>query len=533
MTTDILGSFLAGQQAGQQQRTKRTLSESLQPALGGDKNALSQVYAADPDAGLQVQGMVQKQAGADRETKVSNLQQLARVYPNAPEAIKAQLYGQIVGLTEDVGLAPAGSLPRTHSPEMDAGFNKFLSGISGQEQGYTLSPGGKRFDNNNQLVAEAPFAPEKPQFQTDANGNGWWIAPGQAPRPVDSTSAPQGGGFGIAETDNYVRKIMGNVGQVDPNASPEQLAAQILPHLIQQESGGNPNAISPKGAQGLTQVMPATARDPGFGVAPMQGNSPQENVRFGRDYLTAMLKRYPGRPDLALAAYNAGPGVADRFASPTAQAGGIKFPTKGNASTEDKAANWQIVQGNDGSFYRVNKLTGQKEDVGVTGSNAARIQRMEQERLEKVQGIEGSIAQTKTAIDSVDTLLNSPGLSRAVGLGSMVPTLPGSDSANFEAQLDTFKAQTFVPMVAQLKGMGALSDAEGKKLSEAVGALNIKMGEQEFRRSLNNIKKVLNDANARASQKITDINKTASGSYRGAPAQAPSNDDDALIGKYL
>lgn len=118
--------------------------------------------------------------------------------------------------------------------------------------------------------------------------------------------------YGPAETDNYVRKIMGNVGAIDPNMPPDQMAELILPHLIQQESAGNPNAVSPKGAQGLTQVMPATAQDPGFGVMPLRDNSPQENVRFGRDYLTAMLKRYPGRPDLALAAYNAGPGVADR-----------------------------------------------------------------------------------------------------------------------------------------------------------------------------------------------------------------------------
>lgn len=119
--------------------------------------------------------------------------------------------------------------------------------------------------------------------------------------------------YGPTETDNYVRSILGKAGQIDPNAPPEQQAAQLLPHLIQQESGGNPNAISPKGAFGLTQAMPATARDPGFGVRPMQGNTPEEQVRFGRDYLTAMLKRYPGRPDLALAAYNSGPGNADRL----------------------------------------------------------------------------------------------------------------------------------------------------------------------------------------------------------------------------
>lgn len=315
---NILGSFLAGQQAGQEQKRKRTLSDFLQPALSGDQNALSQVYAADPDAGMQVQGVVQKQQAASREQQVADLQQFARLYPSAPDQIKPQLYSKIVEGVEGLGLAQAGTLPRQHNPEFDAGFNQFLSAIAGndQEQGYTLSPGSKRFDAQNRMVAEVPFAPEKQDFVLSPDGTQW------LPKPLGRPSQPpQPGSFGIAETDNYVRSILGRA-QVDPNASPEQQAEQLLPHLIQQESGGNPNAVSPKGAQGLTQVMPATARDPGFGVAPMQGNSPQENVRFGRDYLTAMLKRYPGRPDLALAAYNAGPGVADRFAQPQASNGG-------------------------------------------------------------------------------------------------------------------------------------------------------------------------------------------------------------------
>jgi len=130
------------------------------------------------------------------------------------------------------------------------------------------------------------------------------IAPPKSPQLLQD--------YGPAETDNYVHSILGKAGNLDWNAPPEQLAGQLLPHLVAQESGGNPNAVSPKGAFGLTQAMPATARDPGFGVRPMQSNTPDEQLRFGRDYLTAMLKRYPGRPDLALAAYNSGPGNADK-----------------------------------------------------------------------------------------------------------------------------------------------------------------------------------------------------------------------------
>lgn len=87
-----------------------------------------------------------------------------------------------------------------------------------------------------------------------------------------------------------------------------RIADAVLPNLIQTESSGNPNAVSHKGAIGLTQVMPETAANPGYGVKPMQDNSPEEQKRFGRDYLAAMLKANGGDIHKALSAYNAGQG---------------------------------------------------------------------------------------------------------------------------------------------------------------------------------------------------------------------------------
>jgi hypothetical protein len=84
--------------------------------------------------------------------------------------------------------------------------------------------------------------------------------------------------------------------------------------LIQQESGFNPSARSPVGAYGLTQVMPATAKDPGFGIRPLTDiHDPNEQVRFGADYLAKMLDRYDGNEAKALAAYNWGAGNADKW----------------------------------------------------------------------------------------------------------------------------------------------------------------------------------------------------------------------------
>lgn len=83
----------------------------------------------------------------------------------------------------------------------------------------------------------------------------------------------------------------------------------LFVRLIDQESGFNPTARSEKGALGLTQIMPDTAKDPGYGVQPIMDRlDPMENLRFGADYFAAMLKRFGGDTEKALAAYNFGVG---------------------------------------------------------------------------------------------------------------------------------------------------------------------------------------------------------------------------------
>jgi len=131
----------------------------------------------------------------------------------------------------------------------------------------------------------------------------------------------------------------------------------------------------------------------------------------------------------------------------------------------------------------------------------------------------GQIASFDTMLDSLVRLQNHQGLTRSVGMNSKFPTMPGSDSANFQAELNTFKAQSFIPMVAQLKGMGALSDAEGKKLSDAVGALDYQMSEPAFRASLNRIYKNMKEARDRAANG-TNFNKP--------PASSQKSIDDLL-----
>jgi len=94
----------------------------------------------------------------------------------------------------------------------------------------------------------------------------------------------------------------------DRYAEAWRLDPRLVDAVIQAESGYDPRARSSKGAMGLMQLMPDTARE----LSVIDPWDPGENLRAGTRYLRRMLDRFGGRLELALAAYNAGPEAVRR-----------------------------------------------------------------------------------------------------------------------------------------------------------------------------------------------------------------------------
>ncbi len=118
----------------------------------------------------------------------------------------------------------------------------------------------------------------------------------------EKNQAPSRSMKACMRTPGHYEKIIGRAAGecgVDPN---------LVRAVIQVESGFRPDAVSPRGAKGLMQLMPATARELGV----RDPFDPEENIRAGTRYLKGLLDRYDGDRELALAAYNWGMGNVER-----------------------------------------------------------------------------------------------------------------------------------------------------------------------------------------------------------------------------
>jgi soluble lytic murein transglycosylase-like protein len=105
--------------------------------------------------------------------------------------------------------------------------------------------------------------------------------------------------------EQYIETVSAEIG----SAYNIEIPVNLVKSIIKQESGFNPNAVSHAGAQGLMQLMPATAKSLGV----YNSMNPYQNVRGGIKYIAQLLNRFEGNLQKALAGYNAGPEAVARY----------------------------------------------------------------------------------------------------------------------------------------------------------------------------------------------------------------------------
>lgn len=133
--------------------------------------------------------------------------------------------------------------------------------------------------------------------------------------------------------------------------------------MIRAESGGNTNAVSPVGAQGIVQIMPKTAAKPGYGMSPidLKNSTPEEQIKWGMDYRSRIKQAHGFTDDQATAAYNAGAGRVQQAIKQAKTSGG----------------NWLSYLPKETRDYvpRVNKATAQYANGGseVAGNTPASV----------------------------------------------------------------------------------------------------------------------------------------------------------------
>ena len=156
-------------------------------------------------------------------------------------------------------------------------------------------------------------------------------------------------------------------GLIEEHAALNAVSADLIRAVIQAESAFNPRAISPKGAMGLMQLMPATAAE--FGV--IDPYNPAENIAAGVKYLKQLLAQYDGRVELALAAYNAGPGAVKKYGGsvpPYPETRAYVAKIRGDV---ESAGTTGVLPGERTRVYRTVEIVDGREVVRYTSSPRA------------------------------------------------------------------------------------------------------------------------------------------------------------------
>ena len=246
----------------------------------------------------------------------------------------------------------------------------------------------------------------------------------------------------LATTPAAIRNAVGGAGMAfggvvgDRNRAIDMDA--LLDALMMAESGGDPNAVSRAGAEGLYQIMPSTGRQPGFGVEPLgDAFDPQESRRFARDYLQAMLDRYDGDVEAALIAYNAGFGNADKFIAADRDLSAL--PRRGETEPYVRKIMGQLEKEDRRRDFR----TGGGRSISTTADESY----TERTRRERLENQEAALASLYPPVAMEEAEMYEPNLPDALAVAQAMDSLSGGAEevpviAGFPTREETGKAFT-------------------------------------------------------------------------------------------
>lgn len=300
-----------------------------------------------------------------------------------------------------------------------------------------------------QLLAQSLLKTKTPEGQMVS---GWYVAPGA-------------GQYIAAGLD----KLMGAYGQYQANEQAgevetkrKQLLTDALSKFGQVDADGKPVAVTP--GQQLQYAQTAMELDPD-GIGKVIGanavnniinpKSTWEAIPQGGLYNTKTKERIEASP---------------KQVDPAVQA-------QREATAQNARENLEIKK-----QQADDKREASKEEVST-----------------KMNLIESGITDTNRAIDLIDTIANHKGANDAMGLQGMVyRRIPNTDAYDMAAKVEELKSSTFTEAVKVLKGMGALSDAEGKKLDVLRGNLDLNQTPKQFQATLAGIKTIFETAKQQA-----------------------------------
>ncbi len=192
-------------------------------------------------------------------------------------------------------------------------FEQMLDAAGANRTGPVIEANGTADMTKSKLTGAAATSSAWPSVQTASGALGATTLGGYA---TGATGASVLGSLGLTGTqmptsDAWTAGLPEAagpwVGAITDAAQRNDVDPRLLAALVWSESGFRADAVSGAGARGLAQLMPGTAA--GMGVDP---DDPLQNLEGGARYLRAALDRF-GSPDLALAAYNAGPGNVEKY----------------------------------------------------------------------------------------------------------------------------------------------------------------------------------------------------------------------------